>query len=61
MGVEIVPPYMIATKEAVKEKMKPIWTKKPHLPTVTNSYHSYMCNVCVCIPLSALPHSLKMW
>ena len=45
MGVEVVPPYMIASKEAVKEKMKPIWTKKPNLPTMTNSYHSYMCNV----------------
>jgi hypothetical protein len=45
LGVEVVPPYMIGSKEPVKEKMKPIWTKKPNLPTVTNSYHSFMCNV----------------
>ena len=56
LDVEVVPPYMIASKEPIKEKMKPIWTKKPNLPTVTNSYHTYMCNVsiytcmCMCIP-----------
>ena len=45
LSVEMVPPYMIASKEAVKEKTKPIWSKKPNLPSVTNSYHTYMCNV----------------
>ena len=44
LGAEVVPPYMIASKEAVKEKATPIWTKKS-VPTVTESYHSYMINV----------------
>lgn len=35
---------MIASKEAVKEKATPIWTKKS-VPSVTESYHSYMVNV----------------
>ena len=43
-GIEIVPPYMIASKEAVKEKMDPVWTKKD-LPPLTQSYCSYMNNV----------------
>ena len=45
LGVDVVPPYMIATKEAVKEKQVPVWTKKNNLPKVTDSYHQYMCNV----------------
>ncbi len=45
LAVEVVPPYMIATKEAVKEKAPPVWTKKTDLPKVTNSYHTYMTNV----------------
>lgn len=43
LGAEVVPPYMIASKEAVKEKATPIWTKKS-VPSVTESYHSYMVN-----------------
>lgn len=34
---------MVAQKEQVKEKEKPIWTKKKTLPEVTNSWHNYMC------------------
>jgi len=34
---------MVAQKEQVKEKEKPIWTKKKVLPEVTNSWHNYMC------------------
>ena len=44
LNVEVIPPYMIASKEAVKEKAVPIWTKK-NIPTVTESYHLYMVNV----------------
>ena len=33
---------MIASKEAVKEKEKPCWTKKTNLPEVTPSWHNYM-------------------
>ena len=53
----MVPPYMIASKEAVKEKMKPVWTKKPNLPNVTNSYHTYMCNV----SLNASSSNILLW
>lgn len=38
---------MIASKEQVKEKEKPIWTKKKNLPEVTNSWHNYMCKTVV--------------
>lgn len=34
---------MVAQKEQVKEKEKPIWTKKKSIPEVTNSWHNYMC------------------
>lgn len=34
---------MIAQKTAVKEKEKPIWTKKKKLVEVTNSWYNYMC------------------
>ncbi len=51
-GIEIIPPYMIKSKEIVKERAAPVWVKKD-LPTLTPSYVSYMnnvrmmCNVCV--------------
>lgn len=38
---------MIAQKEQVKEKEKPIWTKKNTIPEVTNSWHNYMCKTVV--------------
>lgn len=34
---------MVAQKEQLKEKEKPIWTKKKNIPEVTNSWHNYMC------------------
>jgi len=34
---------MVAKKTPVKEKEKPIWTKKSVLPEVTDSWHNYMC------------------
>lgn len=34
---------MVAQKEQVKEKDKPVWTKKHTLPEVTTSWHNYMC------------------
>ncbi|KAK1803379.1 hypothetical protein P4O66_020718 [Electrophorus voltai] len=44
MNIEIIPPYMIASKEAVREGASPIWTKKDKIPPVTKSWHTYMCN-----------------
>ena len=45
LGCQVIPPYMIATKEAVKERADPVWTKRKNLPNVTESYHTYMTNV----------------
>ena len=44
LNAEVVPSYMVASKEVVKEKMAPIWTKK-NIPKVTDSFHQYMVNV----------------
>lgn len=43
--IEVVPPYMIAAKEAVKDFEKPKWTRKSNLPEVTKSWHNYMMKV----------------
>ena len=45
IGGQVIPPYMIATKEAVKERTEPVWTRRKNLPIVTGSYHTYMTNV----------------
>uniref|UniRef100_A0A8C9U0P0 Actin-like 6A n=1 Tax=Scleropages formosus TaxID=113540 RepID=A0A8C9U0P0_SCLFO len=47
MNVEIVPPYMIASKEAVREGAPAVWKKKEKLPQVTRSWHNYMCNTVI--------------
>ncbi|XP_015283370.1 PREDICTED: actin-like protein 6B [Gekko japonicus] len=44
MNIEIIPPYMIAAKEAVREGAPPNWKKKEKLPPVSKSWHNYMCN-----------------
>ncbi|XP_039614551.1 actin-like protein 6A isoform X1 [Polypterus senegalus] len=44
LGVEIVPPYMIASKEPVREGASASWKKKEKLPQVTRTWHNYMCN-----------------
>ncbi|XP_048092327.1 actin-like protein 6B isoform X4 [Alosa alosa] len=44
MNIEITPPYMIASKEPVREGAPPNWTKKDKLPPVSKSWHTYMCN-----------------
>ena len=45
LNVEVVPPYMIAAKDAIKERSPAVWTKKTNLPNVAESYHSYMQSV----------------
>ena len=45
VGGQVIPPYMIATKEAVKEMAEPVWTRRKNLPNVTESFHNYMVNV----------------
>ncbi|GLG96920.1 Actin, indirect flight muscle, partial [Gryllus bimaculatus] len=42
VGVQIIPSYLISTKETVKEREKPLWTRKKHVPEVTSSWHEYM-------------------
>ncbi|XP_073731764.1 actin-like protein 6B isoform X2 [Misgurnus anguillicaudatus] len=44
MNIDTVPPYMIASKEPVREGAPPVWIKKDKLPPVTKSWHTYMCN-----------------
>merc|ERR1712029_512429 len=39
---EIIPPYMIAGKEEVKDGEPAKWTKKNNLPEVTKTWHDYM-------------------
>ena len=58
-GIEIVPPYMIQSKEAVKERMDPVWAKKD-LPPLTQSYCSYMNNVSSVLP-SLAPETSLGW
>ncbi|XP_022187474.1 actin-like protein 6B [Nilaparvata lugens] len=41
-NIEVIPPYMIGSKEAVKEREKARWTPKRNIPEVTNSWHNYM-------------------
>ncbi|CAH1785345.1 unnamed protein product [Owenia fusiformis] len=41
-NIEIVPPYMIGSKEAVGEGEPAKWTKRDKLPEVTKSFHNYM-------------------
>lgn len=40
--IDLSPPYMIASKEAVKEREKPRYVKKKVIPEVTQSWHNYM-------------------
>jgi len=40
--VEIIPPYMIASKETVNENQAAKWTKKSNLPEVNKFWHNYM-------------------
>lgn len=44
-GIEVVPPYMIASKETVWENEKAKYVKKPNLPEVTKSWHNYTVKV----------------
>lgn len=40
-GIEIVPPYLIASKEPVKENESPRWTKRQNIPPLTKSWTDY--------------------
>lgn len=41
-NIEIVPSYLVASKELVKPKEKPIWTRKSNVPEVKTSWHNFM-------------------
>ncbi|XP_025832342.1 actin-like protein 6B isoform X2 [Agrilus planipennis] len=41
-GIEIIPPYMVASKEITKPDEAPNWQKRSSLPKVTKSWHNYM-------------------
>lgn len=40
-GIAIIPPYLIASKEPVKENESPRWTKRQNIPTLTKSWTDY--------------------
>ncbi|NXR79617.1 ACL6B protein, partial [Pycnonotus jocosus] len=44
LNIDIVPPYMIAAKEPVREGAPPSWKKKEKLPQVSKSWHNFTCN-----------------
>ena len=44
LSVEVVPSYLIASKEAVKERAPANYVRKK-VPEVTNSFHQYMVKV----------------
>ena len=41
-GVEVVPPYLVAGKEEMRDGETPKWTKKTGLPEVSPSWHNFM-------------------
>lgn len=40
-GIAIIPPYLIASKEPVKENDSPRWTKRQNIPPLTKSWTDY--------------------
>ena len=44
VGVEVVPAYMVASKDVVKERAPASYVKK-NIPPVTKSFHQYMVKV----------------
>uniref|UniRef100_A0A915J5I8 Actin n=1 Tax=Romanomermis culicivorax TaxID=13658 RepID=A0A915J5I8_ROMCU len=42
-NIDVVPSYMIGSKEPVAENAPARWTKKSNLAQVTKSYHNQMC------------------
>ncbi|XP_068089420.1 actin-like protein 6A [Hyperolius riggenbachi] len=44
MNVDLVPPYVIDSKETVAEGAPANWNRKADLPDVTDSWHNFMCN-----------------
>jgi hypothetical protein len=40
--IELAPPYLVASKEVVKEREKPRWVRRKNIPEVTMSWHNYM-------------------
>jgi actin-related protein len=47
MKVEVIPTYMVGTKDTVKDHEAARWAKKPKLPNVARSYHDYMVKECL--------------
>ncbi|CAH2247756.1 actin 6A [Pelobates cultripes] len=43
-NIDIIPPYMIASQESVREGEPAIWEQIAPLPQVTQSWHNYMCD-----------------
>lgn len=41
-GIEIIPPYMVASKELAKADDPPIWRRRFPLPKMADSWHNHM-------------------
>ncbi|KAG8581312.1 hypothetical protein GDO81_007625 [Engystomops pustulosus] len=44
LNVDLIPPYMISSKEVVPEGAPANWKKKEELPQITQSWHDRVCN-----------------
>lgn len=44
-GIDVVPPYLVASKEVTKPDEPPNWKRKTSLPKFTESWHNYMIKV----------------
>lgn len=44
-NIDIIPPYMVASKELTKPDEPASWKRKSSLPKVTDSWHNYMVKV----------------
>uniref|UniRef100_A0A8C7JQ21 Actin-like protein 6A n=1 Tax=Oncorhynchus kisutch TaxID=8019 RepID=A0A8C7JQ21_ONCKI len=54
LNVEIVPPYMIASKDAVRDGTPASWKKKEKLPQVTRSWHNYITIIIIFLSPSSV-------
>lgn len=41
-GIEIIPPYMVASKEITKADEPPIWRRRFAIPKMAESWHNFM-------------------
>lgn len=42
MNIDVIPMYMVGSREPVAENQPPVWKKKENLPEVSKTYHNHM-------------------